>query len=656
MDTTLRSRKQMEGTKTESSKATNEVVTGEIAASTFVPVVVEINHFIQPTPNDVLLKSGEESRNNPGNILFHKVSSTIKARFDAATDKHERDALARELATAVDGWGGRFLGYDSTNLQWYEIDARRRHRKCLTELIKKKDSTRAFLEEKMSSIYTDETTSQQQKEESNHSEQGFSSQNLDNAGRAASKCERKQDTDQRAHESHELFLSQSILFERLFQSLNSRSQIFSSTESFVEKLLASQSGTPVNLPSLSEIEKNQDSLTMPIPRQEPFLNSSGPSRAGTSSSVGTNNTDQAMEEARERQNLLIQELLQSISRAAQSTIVSQTQPGVEKSSLVLSSHAAATAAVEFFASRGWGTELGPVQDLDFQQVFQSNHKNEEQDDGKASGRTLKPSPAGPSKKRDWNAIVLKGLEASMFSAKPSQEVSVQTNQTPADALLQLAATALHEKREPSSSIGAGSSASTSDESTEEVTELATPCAAPLSQACLCGSAESCCCCPVAPNSQQDQDFETDENESLEKPVLQKLPKPPAEKPTLEANASARKPNSYSASPRFVEPNDLDVLLGRGGRTNNHPGNKTYLEVKDRMQSRYLAADKNGKTPISQELVDIVHGWGGRFLKLEPGENRWFEVDEITARKKCSQTLREINTPDERAAKRAKYAK
>lgn len=109
--------------------------------------------------------------------------------------------------------------------------------------------------------------------------------------------------------------------------------------------------------------------------------------------------------------------------------------------------------------------------------------------------------------------------------------------------------------------------------------------------------------------------------------------------------------------KYFEPVDADVLLGRGGRANNHVGNKKYLEVKDSMQDRYMAADKSVKTAIAQELVDLVNKeWGGRFLKLDPLTNRWYEVDNTTARKKCSQTLREINTAEVRAAKRAKYSK
>jgi len=108
---------------------------------------------------------------------------------------------------------------------------------------------------------------------------------------------------------------------------------------------------------------------------------------------------------------------------------------------------------------------------------------------------------------------------------------------------------------------------------------------------------------------------------------------------------------------YVEVHDGDVLFGRGGRTNHHPGNKRYLEAKDSIQERYMKADKNEKTAISQELVDMVHAWGGRFLKLEKGtEDKWYQVLNITARKKASQTLREVNTPEERAQKRARYTK
>jgi hypothetical protein len=130
-------------------------------------------------------------------------------------------------------------------------------------------------------------------------------------------------------------------------------------------------------------------------------------------------------------------------------------------------------------------------------------------------------------------------------------------------------------------------------------------------------------------------------------------------PSLKKNTSCTKrkrsrPNLEPPQKVFVEPIDLDVLMGRGGRTNHHPGNKKYLDAKEGIQDRYMAANKNAKTAISQELVDQVHAWGGRFLKMDEAAQQWYPVVNIVARKKASQTLREINSAEERAAKRAKY--
>ena len=106
----------------------------------------------------------------------------------------------------------------------------------------------------------------------------------------------------------------------------------------------------------------------------------------------------------------------------------------------------------------------------------------------------------------------------------------------------------------------------------------------------------------------------------------------------------------------------DVLLGRGGRTNHHIGNATYRTYKESLQEQYLDATKDGKTSISRRLVEMIHENRGRFVKAyEPTQTNttgivefWYEVDLSTARKKASQALREINTPANRAAKRAKY--
>jgi hypothetical protein len=106
---------------------------------------------------------------------------------------------------------------------------------------------------------------------------------------------------------------------------------------------------------------------------------------------------------------------------------------------------------------------------------------------------------------------------------------------------------------------------------------------------------------------------------------------------------------------YVEPLDFDVLLGRGGRSNHHPGNKRYREEVTNLQSWYLGIeDKEEKTDLSQCLVDYVHSYQGRFL--EKDDVGWFVIPNIVARRKASQALREDNDATKRAGKRARYLK
>ena len=107
---------------------------------------------------------------------------------------------------------------------------------------------------------------------------------------------------------------------------------------------------------------------------------------------------------------------------------------------------------------------------------------------------------------------------------------------------------------------------------------------------------------------------------------------------------------------------LDVLMGRGTRSNQNLGNRLFLQAKDEMQGRYKSATKNEKTMISKELVKKVASWGGRFIKLGSdrtnGEDleRWYEVSSKVALRKASQALRDINTAEFRDCKRRKYKK
>jgi len=87
--------------------------------------------------------------------------------------------------------------------------------------------------------------------------------------------------------------------------------------------------------------------------------------------------------------------------------------------------------------------------------------------------------------------------------------------------------------------------------------------------------------------------------------------------------------------------DFDVLCGRGGRSNHHVGNKRYRQVVSEMKAGYRNIDvKSAKTDLSRLIVEYVHGYGGRFVRMEEdGKYRLLTVNE--ARKKTSQALREI---------------
>ncbi len=110
-------------------------------------------------------------------------------------------------------------------------------------------------------------------------------------------------------------------------------------------------------------------------------------------------------------------------------------------------------------------------------------------------------------------------------------------------------------------------------------------------------------------------------------------------------------------PDILNPGPHDVLLGRGGGTNNHIGNKNFRELVTCHKMKYLACSKVEKPNVAREVVGIWRKLDppGRFLqrkdetKKGPGSIRdedvvWTEVDDQEARKKASQCLRE-RTPD-----------
>ena len=95
-----------------------------------------------------------------------------------------------------------------------------------------------------------------------------------------------------------------------------------------------------------------------------------------------------------------------------------------------------------------------------------------------------------------------------------------------------------------------------------------------------------------------------------------------------------------------EPNENDVLSGRGGRINAHSGNVHYRELVKQYRGVYLSHEtkKLDKAKIAAKIVTAVRNMvpPGRFLKED--KDGWVEIGDEKARKKAGQAMRE-KAPD-----------
>jgi hypothetical protein len=87
-------------------------------------------------------------------------------------------------------------------------------------------------------------------------------------------------------------------------------------------------------------------------------------------------------------------------------------------------------------------------------------------------------------------------------------------------------------------------------------------------------------------------------------------------------------------------NDADVLSGRGGGTNVHPGNRSFRDLINMHRRAYLKARKNDKPAISRAIVRSIRDANGRFMRKEEKTGLWFEIGDDAAREKTSQALRQ----------------
>lgn len=105
--------------------------------------------------------------------------------------------------------------------------------------------------------------------------------------------------------------------------------------------------------------------------------------------------------------------------------------------------------------------------------------------------------------------------------------------------------------------------------------------------------------------------------------------------------------------KYLVPTEKDVMMGRGGKSNHHSGNMQYRAEIDRLQEGYKKTDdKDEKTNISETLVLYIQSYGGNFL--EKDDDGWYVIDDMVARRKVSQALREDKDPEKRRAKRQRF--
>ncbi len=94
---------------------------------------------------------------------------------------------------------------------------------------------------------------------------------------------------------------------------------------------------------------------------------------------------------------------------------------------------------------------------------------------------------------------------------------------------------------------------------------------------------------------------------------------------------------------YVEPTENDILRGRGGRINAHPGKQRLLDLVRMQGARYATLKRGQKGNLGKEIVDKVHDWGGRFLEMEresEGIERYYILDERAAIKLVEQKFRD----------------
>lgn len=100
-------------------------------------------------------------------------------------------------------------------------------------------------------------------------------------------------------------------------------------------------------------------------------------------------------------------------------------------------------------------------------------------------------------------------------------------------------------------------------------------------------------------------------------------------------------DSSNATNVIIMPSRLDVILGRGKRSQQHVGNLRLNFRLEQSLELYNQLDNVGKLVIIMEMISFVKKDGGRFLKLSPDGVHWEVVSDDLVRQKLGHDYRTI---------------
>jgi len=149
---------------------------------------------------------------------------------------------------------------------------------------------------------------------------------------------------------------------------------------------------------------------------------------------------------------------------------------------------------------------------------------------------------------------------------------------------------------------------------------------------------------VSDSSKENLETDTPTSASMESASIVSTPSMDGKSDDSESMQTLQRTNTATDWPlnEIKEPHKNDVLYGRGGGTNHHPGNKRYRSMVERRKGDYVNSKRLDKPLVALEIIKEWRSQDppGRFLKMEENTGMWSDVGDKKAREKTSQALRE----------------